>query len=77
MFRVSTENSDCSTAVTPGNGELVGVTLIVVIRFINSTFQPMSVIPSPSVQFIVVDSSTAMIIGPLGCRVTVSLIQNS
>ncbi len=34
----------------------------------------MSVIPSPSVQFIVVDSPTAMIIGPLGCTVTVKFI---
>ena len=31
-------------------------------------------IPSPSVQFIVADSPTAMIIGPLGCTVTVKYI---
>ena len=72
MFRVSIDNPDCLTIATPGNGELLVFTLTVVLRSINCIFQPMNVVSSPSVQFIVVDWPTGMIIGPLGCRVTAS-----
>ena len=70
VFRVSTDNPDCVTAVTPGSGESFWITDERYI-FLKNIFQLTNTVPDFVVQLIVLDSPIGKITGPLGWIVTV------